>query len=224
MCAPTIHPLSSAQLANLHTRFLVLLPKIETHGRIYFRHLRPHQKDEVLQEMRSLAWLWFLRLAQRGKDAAEFLATFNDFLVRAVSNGRRLMGNEKAKDAMCALTQRRRGFKVQPLPAATRKPLEARYSMVHGQRNHDAFEERLCDNTQTPVPDQAAFRIDWPAWVRTRTERDRRIIDDLMIGDRTLDVSRKHGLSPARISQLRREMQDDWQAFCDVPKNEEVVA
>jgi hypothetical protein len=32
----------------------------------------------------------------------------------------------------------------------------------------------------------------------TRTESDRRIIDDLMIGHRTLDVSRKHGLPDAR--------------------------
>ena len=34
MCAPTIHPLTPAQLADLHTRFLILLPRIERHGRI----------------------------------------------------------------------------------------------------------------------------------------------------------------------------------------------
>jgi hypothetical protein len=224
MCAPTIRPLSSAQLADLHTRFLVLLPTIETHGRIYFRHLKPNRKEEALQEMLALAWARFLRLAQRGKDALEFLATFNDFLVRAVSNGRRLMGTEKAKDAMCVRTQKRRGFKVEPLPAATRASYDSLYSTVHGQREHDAFEERLCDNTLTPVPDQAAFRIDWSAWRQTQTERDCRIIDDLMAGERTLDVSRKHGLSAARVSQLRRQLHDDWQEFCEVPEEEEVAA
>jgi hypothetical protein len=64
MCAPTIQALSVEQLADLHTRFLVLLPRIERHGRIYFRHLRGHPKEEVFQEMRSLAWLWFVRLAR----------------------------------------------------------------------------------------------------------------------------------------------------------------
>jgi hypothetical protein len=57
MCVPIVQSLSSDQLADLHTRFLVLLPRIETHGRIYFRHLRSNQKDEVFQEMRALGWL-----------------------------------------------------------------------------------------------------------------------------------------------------------------------
>jgi hypothetical protein len=110
------------------------------------------------------------------------------------------------------------------LPAATRASHESLYSTAHGQREHDAFEERLCDNSQTPVPDQAAFRIDWSAWRQRQTERDCRIIDDLMVGERTLDVSRKHGLSPARISQLRRKLHNDWQEFRAVTEEEEVAA
>jgi len=105
MCITSVQVLSSHQLADLHTRFLVLLPKIETHARIYFRYLRPHRKEEALQEMRALAWLWFRQLAQRGKDAGDYLSMFNDFLVRAVSSGRRIMGYEKAKDAMCVSGQ-----------------------------------------------------------------------------------------------------------------------
>jgi hypothetical protein len=35
-----------------------------------------------------------------------------------------------------------------------------------------------------------------------------------MVGERTLDVADKHGISPARISQLRREFKDDWTRFC----------
>ena len=208
-----IQALSPDQLADLHTKFLTLLPRIERHGRIYFRHVPKYMKDEVLQEMRALAWLWFRRLAQRGKDVAEFLSTFSDFLVRAVNNGRRVHGNERAKDAMNVMTQRRRGFRVEPLPMNLQASHESLYSTVHGQRDHDAFEERLCDNTLTPVPEQAAFRIDWPAWVRTRTDRDRRIIEELMTGERTFDVSRKYGLSPGRVSQMRRELHQDWLAF-----------
>jgi hypothetical protein len=140
--------------------------------------------------MRALAWLWFRRLAQRGKDAGDYLSTFNDFLVRSVSSGRRVTGYEKAKDALCVRTQKRRGFKVERLPKEFRASHESLYSTVHGQHEHDAFEERLSDNSITPIPDQAAFRIDWPAWMQTQTERDRRIIDDSMAGERTFEVSK----------------------------------
>ena len=175
------------------------------------RHSNPTHifaKSSVKHEGAGLACP-ICRVAQRDKDVAEFLKPFSEFLVRAINNGRRLLGYEKAKDAMTGMTQRRRGFRVESLLMEMQASHESLYSTVHGQREHDTFEERLCDNSTTPVPDQAAFRIDWPAWLQTRTDRDRRIIGDLMAGERTFDVSRKYGLSPGRISQLRRELRDD---------------
>jgi hypothetical protein len=77
--------------------------------------------------------------------------------------------------------------------------------------------EALHDNTQTPPDEQCAFRIDFPAWRATHAERDRRLLDDLMVGERTLDVAGKYGLSPGRVSQLRRELHDDWEFFCAEP-------
>jgi hypothetical protein len=35
-----------------------------------------------------------------------------------------------------------------------------------------------------------------------------------MLGGRTLEVGRAFGLSPARISQKRREFHDDWLTYC----------
>src|SRR5262249_19783212 len=74
--------------------------------------------------------------------------------------------------------------------------------------------EALHDNTQTPPDEQCAFRIDFPAWRLTRAERDRRVLDDLMLGGRTLEVAGKYGLSPGRVSQLRREFLADWRRSC----------
>jgi hypothetical protein len=85
---------------------------------------------------------------------------------------------------------------------------------VHGQRDLDAFEERLRDNTMTPPCDAVAFRIDFPDWLKTRTDRDRRIIEDMMQDERTMALARKHGISPGRVSQLRREFMEDWERFC----------
>ena len=85
---PTPHP-----LADLQARFLQLLPKVETHGRIFFRNLRcPHRRDDAVAEMIALSWLWFLRLARRGRDAGEFVGMLARFAGRAVKSGRRLAG------------------------------------------------------------------------------------------------------------------------------------
>ena len=79
------------------------------------------------------------------------------------------------------------------------------------------FAEALRDNTRTPVPEQFSFRIDFPAWLRHRGRRDRRLVQALLRGGRTREVSRLFGLSPARISQLRREFYDDWTGFTADP-------
>ena len=62
--------------------------------------LKAEERQLILQEMRGLAWLWFVRLALRGKDVAEFVTTFNTFLARAVADGRRLTGHELLKSAL----------------------------------------------------------------------------------------------------------------------------
>src|ERR1700680_1074524 len=62
------HPAGAIEALQL--RFLTLLPRIELHGRISFRHVRcPIQREEVIAEMVALCWKWFLSLARRGKDA-----------------------------------------------------------------------------------------------------------------------------------------------------------
>jgi hypothetical protein len=109
--------------------------------------------------------------------------------------------------------QARHGFKVECLPTAPSASFEARYSKPHGQQDYDAFEERLSDNTVTPVPDAAAFRIDFPQWRGTRSERDRRLIDLLMLDTATQDAARTFGVSPGRVSQKRLEFNADWHRF-----------
>jgi hypothetical protein len=48
--------LLSPTVVQLQNRFLAVLPRIETHARIYFRHLKcPHQRDEALAESFALA-------------------------------------------------------------------------------------------------------------------------------------------------------------------------
>jgi hypothetical protein len=198
--------------ADLHAGFLMLLPRIELHGRIFFRDVKCRQaKADAIAEMVALAWTWYIRLAQHGKDAADFVVTFCKFLGYAVRSGRRVCGQENAKDVLSRQAQERHGFVVEPLPA---------FSTLKGHPLADA----LRDNRMTPPPDAAAFRIDFPAWLTTRTDRDRRLIAEMAMGERTLDLSQRYGVCPARISQKREEFQDDWDRFCAVPDAMEQAA
>jgi hypothetical protein len=200
----------------LHARFLRLLPKLETYARIAFRGITcPGKQEDRVQECVALGWKWFLRLSEQGKDVFDFPMAFAALLARAVRCGRKLCGQERAGDVLSFVAQARHGFRVERLPSSTRSPHEQLYADPHGQALLDALEERLRDNTLTPVPEQAAFRIDFPVCRGTRSERDRRVIDALMAGGRTRDVSQKFGLSPGRVSQLRRAFLEDWRRFTD---------
>src|SRR5262245_28649398 len=71
----TTLPATQLRNAHLHGPFLAILPRIEAHGNVYFRHLKcSHRKEEALAEMRALSWKWFIRLLQRGKDPSEFVS------------------------------------------------------------------------------------------------------------------------------------------------------
>jgi hypothetical protein len=99
------------------------------------------------------------------------------------------------------VAQRKHGFRVGKLPD---------FATLVGS----PLEEALQDNTVSPVPEQVHFRLDYPSWRSTRTDRDRRLIDALMAGERTLEAGRAFGLSPARVSQKRREFHHGWLAYC----------
>jgi hypothetical protein len=193
---------SSPSTPALHRGFLQLLPRIQLHGRIYFRHLKCYQqKQDVLAEMTALAWKWYVRLIQCGKDPAAFPSMLATFAARAVRSGRRLCGQEKAKDVLSSVAQRRQGFSVAGLPD---------FSTLNG----NPLEEALQDNTRSPVPDQVQFRCDFPSWRKSHARRNRRLIDSMILGERTQILARAFRLSPARISQLRRHFHDDWSLYC----------
>jgi len=158
----------AGSLDQLQSQFLTIRPRIEAHARDYSRHLRCQTaKADCIAEALALAWKWFVRLARRGKDAARWPSVLPRYAVKAVRSGRRLCGQLKAKDVLNERAQQRHGFLVEQLPMSTRT-CHQELNGVTGQRHLDSFEERLQDNTRTPVDEQAAFRIDFPDWLTTR--------------------------------------------------------
>ncbi len=191
----------SVRTEQMRRDFELALPRIQRHAEVVFRSVRcVHRKEDCIAEVVALSWKWWLRLCQRGRNPAEFVSAIATYAARAVRSGRRLTGQERAKDALSPTAQARRGFTVSPLPGG---------SSLAG----NAFDEALADNTRTPVDEQVAFRFDFPAWLLTHTDRNRRIIADMMLSERTSFLAGKYGVCPARVSQLRREFYLDWQDF-----------
>ena len=204
----------SPSLDALHQRFLPLVPRIETHAGIVFRGIRcADTRADLITETIALAWKWFVRLAEQGKDAADFVSALATLATRAVKSGRKLTGQEKAKDVLSSVAQRRHGFIVERLPISTRTAMTDLYGDPQGQEVLDAYEERLADNTVTPPPDAAAFRIDFPQWLAQWSDRDRRIIGDMMRDERTRDLAAKYGVTAGRVSQWRQAYLEDWNRF-----------
>jgi hypothetical protein len=198
----------------LHHHFLVILPRIEAHAQVYFRFLKcPGRRADAIAETVAVAWRWYLRITEQGKDVTEFVTTLATYAVRHVRSGRRLCGAERAKDVLSKLAQQRHNFKVEPLSCSTRRSYENFHADPHGQDLMDAYEERLRDSTVTPPPDAAAFRIDYPAWLAQLGPRNRAIIADMVLDLGTCELAQKHKVSAGRISQMRREFYLDWRRF-----------
>ncbi|MGE3807456.1 MAG: hypothetical protein AB7K24_22560 [Gemmataceae bacterium] len=187
-------------VARLQERFLTILPTIETHARISFRHIPCADKraDRVAETV-ALAFKWFVRISERGKDATRFPTILAGYAVRAVRSGRRVCGQLAHKDVLSERAQQLHGFCVGSLPQCP--VLDPNLS------------EALQDNRITPVPDQVAFRIDFPTWMKDLGRREQRLVSAMAQSHRTMDLARKFHLSPGRISQLRRELSCSWMSF-----------
>jgi len=189
-------------IEELQATFITLLPKIEFTVRVRLRHVTcSDRRADLICEAIAMCWKWYIGLSRKGRSPAEYLYTFATLAARAALSGRRLCGCEKARDAMSPLCQRTRSFTVSPLPDTT--------GMVG-----NVFDEALIDNTQTPVPDQVQFRLDFPRWRASLGERCRVLMDAMVEGHRTNELATVFGVTQARISQVRRELHDGWQSFC----------
>lgn len=180
----------------VHAAFESLVPRLRKHARVRFRHLNATDREEAVAEVVAYGFASFLRLKERGKDPTAFPAVFAHFVARAVVNGRGVVRRLSARD----LLARPRGERVavhkldDPMPGG-------------GWWRDAALDRRV------RVDEQAAFNIDFPAWLATLPTPKRLVAELLARGHGTDDAAGLTGLSAGRVSQLRRELADSWAAF-----------
>jgi len=187
--------------------FLKLLPAVETHARIRFRKLHADDREERVQEAIAAACLNFQLAAVQGKLNVVRPGPLADFAVRHVRTGRHVGGNQDgAKDVLSPLCRRRHGVQV-----VSHDRHQAYTSLCDGTT--DGWKRIAVEDRKVPVPELAAFRIDFPRWLQMLSRRDRSIISALTSGERTKAVAERFGLSEGRISQLRRKFEQLWCNF-----------
>ena len=180
--------------------FLDQFPRFCDHARFAFRHvLCPATRDDQVAEALALAWRHFVTLLARGKNPAGFVTVLAFRCTQAVKAGRRLAGNESPRDVLSPRAAARHQFiltrDLDAVPAT------------------GPWADAVAENGRTPVPDQAAFRIDFPRWRASFAGRDRAVLDALMAGGGTMEVAQAFRVTPGRVSQLRRMFEASWRAF-----------
>ena len=176
-----------------------MLPAIRRHVHFALRGLSGEAAEDAMQEILAYAMVAYKRLWELGKAQLIYPSVLARYGAAQYRAGRRV-GNEWHRNEVLAKSaQRRHGFIVERLDEQ--------------DKDTGQWKEAVVEDHRTPVPDQAAFRIDFPTWLGTLSSRDRRIAETLSVGERTKDVARRFGISSGRVSQLRRELRDCWDRF-----------
>lgn len=178
-----------------------MLPTIRRYAEKAFRRRDAEAQEDAVAEIIAGAFVAYVRLLERGKVESAYPTVLVRYAIKHFFSGRRIGNRFNARDALSSTAQRRHGFVVESLDRAL--PADCRWL------------DAVVEDTATPVADQAAFRCDFPAWLRKQKPRHRRIAEALSQSHTTVDVARRFQVTPSRISQLRRELCDSWLAFCD---------
>ena len=182
-----------------HIRFLAMLPAIEVQARFAFRHLGPEAREDAIQETIANALVAFVALVQREKTDIAYPTALARYAVAQIHDGRRVGNRLNVRDVLSPYAQQQKGIRVERLD--------------HFDEEENEWVEAVVEDDRTPVPDQVAFRCDFPVWLERLSRRNRRIAEALAVGHTTSAVARRFRVSPGRISQLRRDLQQSWQEF-----------
>lgn len=190
---------NSLPVQTLHDRFLALLPQIRNHAHIAFRHERPEGREELIAEVLANAFVAFTRLMERGLENVIYATPLAKYAIRQVRSGRKVGNSLNINDVSSDYAQKAKGIVVE--------------SLDRFDKQHEEWREILIEDRHAGPAETAASRIDVGDWFKALPTRTRRVAETLAAGETTKKAARKHGVSPGRISQVRRELMRSWQEF-----------
>jgi hypothetical protein len=183
--------------------FEELLPSITKQARIAFRDKPRSEREELIAEVVANCFVAYVRLVQRGLGHVIYATPLATYAIKQVHAGRRVGTKLNVRDVSSPYCQQRKGVRMTRLD---------HYDADEGGWLEIVVEDR----TATPA-DIAATRLDFAAWLQTLRRKERRVAELLSTGESTKVAARRFRISPARISQLRRELRDCWLMFQGEP-------
>jgi hypothetical protein len=183
--------------------FEELLPSITKQARIAFRDKPRSEREELIAEVVANCFVAYVRLVQRGLGHVIYPTPLAAYAIKQIHAGRRVGTKLNVRDITSAYCQQRKKVRMTRLD---------HYDADEGGWLEIVVEDR----TATPA-DVAATRLDFAAWLRTLRRKERRVAELLSTGESTKVAARRFRISPARISQLRRELRNCWLTFQGEP-------
>lgn len=183
--------------------FLEILPEIRRQALYAFSALRTESKEEAVAETIANVFVAFYRLMEQGKGAKVYASALTRYAVAQIRSGRKVGTSLNSNCVLSEAARQRHGLQIDRLD----------YCAKFGE-----WFEFIVEDQRTPVPDQAAFRCDFPDWLDTLSPQKRQITERLAVGDTTSEVAQTCIISPGRVSQIRRELDDSWQEFHGEPE------
>ena len=186
-----------------HRQYLAMLPAILRHARIASRDLDADAREEFVQAVVANTLAAFVRLVELGKADVAYAKPLASYAVAQIREGRQTGTRSNVRDVSSGYCQAKKGVAMKRLD--------------HFDRQEDGWLEVLIEDRHAGPAETAASRIDFPAWLKTLSKRDRKIAWKLALGETTRQAGRLFGVSDGRISQLRRELERSWLRFHGEP-------
>jgi hypothetical protein len=199
MIAIAKSPKRKAVSRRRNDKFLSMLPAIREQANFAFRRMSLEVREELIQEVVAQAYSLFVRLCQRRKLAVVYPTPLAQFAIKKVRAGRRIGSRGNIRDVTSPRVRVAKGFRIEHLD---------KFNQRTGQWREALVEDRTAGPAETAVA-----RIDWAAWLRSLTRRQRTIASVLATGETTGVAARRFRISPARISQLRLWFRENWEQF-----------
>jgi hypothetical protein len=183
--------------------FEELLPSITKQASVAFRDSPRSEREEQVAEVIANCFVAYVRLIQRGLGNVIFASPLAAYAILQVRAGRKVGCKLNVRDVTSEYCQNRKKFRVQRLD--------------HYDSEEGGWREILVEDRRATPADVAATRLDFAAWLQTLRRKERRVAELLSTGESTKVAARRFRISPARISQLRRELRNCWLTFQGEP-------
>jgi len=211
------YPIQSSDSASAtNAAFLQLLPAVKIHAAIQFRHLKKVDREEAIAEATAAAFVNLHQARRNGTSHRITPSTLARYAVLHVRDGRHVGGSADSKtDVMSRKAQRLRGFEVLRLPWDSQHA----YACLKDPAA-PVWKDVLLADQSTPVPDQAAFTIDWSMFLGQQHDRTRRCMALLAEGHKRCAVADRMGTTPPAVTQRMARVEREWNRFQGIADDE----